>query len=141
MLAVCRDVEMLTGQDPHNYTTNPEPGVTKVVFRDRVCLGYGAALAYAKELRADAYRAYTDANGGFDRDATETVSQWICNDGEYYEAARSVARSPETLRKVLTGVLRGSKPHSAPWHARRHISDYDMERVEWYSVARDLLAE
>lgn len=143
LIRVNREIEMLTGKAPYLYTSKPGDGQTRVVFQGKVCQGYAAGLAYIEGLRADAYREYAEKEGPFDREATDQVSMWICNDGSFYEPARALAVNKDVagLRDYLTLTLNNAPRDSAAWYARHNLSDADMERIEWFEIASDLAAE
>lgn len=51
----------LTGEAAYLYTSAPGDGGHRFVFTDRVCLGLGAALDYARQLRAQAEQDHREA--------------------------------------------------------------------------------
>lgn len=138
-LALCRRIEILTGQDPFNYSSHPTKTTSKYVFQNRVCLSAGEALAYAQELYADAYREHQEVFGPFDKDATEQVSLWINNDGDYYDAARLIIRHHglDEFMRAMAATL-DARETEAVRSVRAHLSRNDMDRIEWFEVACDL---
>lgn len=143
IIRVDREIELLTGEGPYMYTSQPGDGQTKVVFQGHQCASYAEGLAYIEGLRADAYRAYAEQAGPFDKASTEYVSTWICNDGDYYEAARTLALGKDLagLAEYVTNVLDAAREGSAAWHTRRELSANDMLRIEWLEVATDLIGD
>lgn len=73
--------------------------------------------------------------------ATEHVTLWIINDGDYYDRARDLAPSPQLLGEYLTLILEDAKEQSAPWHVRRDISANELDAIDWRYVAGMLLVE
>jgi hypothetical protein len=82
---------------------------------------------------------------------TDEVSLWINNDGDYYETAHHYAHM-DYMDGMLTGnngllaeylgtILQGAVKPSAPWHVAQELSPNDYERIDWRSVADDLLSE
>lgn len=121
MRAYVRQVEILTGEDPGDV-------------RD---------LDHARQLHADAYDAYREEFGPFDKEATETVSMWVCNDEPYYWAARAVLRSDglAAMAAYLTGSLVDAPKDSAAYYTVDTLSARDLRMVEWFEVADDLTSE
>lgn len=52
--ALSDEYERLTGEQGYVYTTVPTPSTLKVVFGDKVCLGYAEALAHISGKVAEA---------------------------------------------------------------------------------------
>lgn len=82
--------------------------------------------------------------GHLDKESTEQVSLWICNDSDYRSRADAFARmGVDELGRFLRGVLSGTARARTPAviHTRRHLSDYDLDCIDWSEVASDLLCE
>lgn len=84
------------------------------------------------------------------RKVTEQVSMWIVNDGDHYFAARVYARDDRAngalnddglLAEYLNAVIRWAVRPSAPWQVAQELAPNDHGRIDWRSVADDLLAE
>lgn len=79
---------------------------------------------------------------------TELVSVWIANDGEHIESARYCIREggmahpqDSMLANHLTRVLRRAPLWSAAWQTAQELAPNDYSRVDWASIARDLIGE
>lgn len=85
------------------------------------------------------------------RYVTEQVSLWIQNDGEFVDdirrrvdVAREIARrDPELLdlAAYLSEIIRHAMPYTAPWQVAQELAPNDYDRIDWQSIARDLLED
>lgn len=76
------------------------------------------------------------------RENTEWVAVWIVNDGDYYFTAQEYAREGvDELAVYLTDVLHAASPNTGAWHTAQELSANDYERIDWQSIADDLLGE
>jgi hypothetical protein len=79
-----------------------------------------------------------------ERAVTEMVSLWITNDGDRYETARafaSVYGGGHEFILHMKRLVRQAPLYSAPWYVAQDMSPNDYNRVDWASVARDLIGD
>ena len=72
------------------------------------------------------------------REVTASVSEWVINDGDYYEHARMLRHAPDVLGGWLTLALKMAKRGSAAWYVAQDLAPADYERIDWASIAQDL---
>jgi hypothetical protein len=111
-------IEILTGDDPGAL---PLPEMEKV---------YTDLYAYHKETF-----------GPFDGNATREVSLWINNDETYYHEARRILNRSglDAFMVALAATLNYADEKSTAWYVRKGLSLDDMDRIEWFEVACDLM--
>ena len=74
---------------------------------------------------------------------TELVSTWICNDGAFYNKARNCAsRGVRSLECYILYLLRDfDPPLPTPLQVAQELAPNDYNRIDWQSIADDLLQE
>lgn len=109
----------------------------------------GQELAADADVRArleDARRLWRRDSAPLDAGSTATVSMWICSDSDFYGTARMMIRASglEGLKAYLCGVLRGRggrRRTPAVIETSDDLSENDLRRVDWFSVAEDLIGD
>lgn len=76
-------------------------------------------------------------------EATEYVSLWIVNDGDYYHHALDVAESGNLAAlATFVEVALNCAPHgSAAWYVRRELSANELNAIDWAYIASCLVTE
>lgn len=94
-------------------------------------------LPATEKLYADEYQHHRETFGPFDKDATDTVSEWIQNDEPYYDDAKRIvdAEGLDAFMRSLSATLDNAAEESTAWYARRSLSRREMDCVEWFEVA------
>ena len=77
-----------------------------------------------------------------ERAVTELVSLWITNDRQHYGKARQCAQEGNSaLQTYIRRTLFTALSFSAARQVANELSSNDYSRIDWASVARDLIGE